>query len=301
MSINVHKIDIKDNHEHDDHDAHTNHHLHLHHHEHEDDDNFSEDVLISGDVNESKRSPLVNGFIFLGKAISSQWRILLSITFIFITIITVIALVTWGVDYLTVGGNFNITVDEAGNAEHISFFDALWWVFITISTIGYGDVYPITVAMKAWAMLVGIVGIVFVSLYTAVVVNGFAVEMQKNLEKRRERREAAHRKKATAGVVKELRHQLKVQAQEIDELMFALTKVSGKTQKEVEEALVEARLLARKKALDEANKKQASKIKKETHKKVSKAAKSTKTTSNTKTKSTNKKVNDKTEKDDVTE
>lgn len=37
--------------------------------------------------------------------------------------------------------------------------DALWWVFVTITTVGYGDRYPVTNAGRAVAVLVMIAGV----------------------------------------------------------------------------------------------------------------------------------------------
>ncbi len=209
------------------------------------DNEFIEDLMTSDDASKlEKRRPIRNGFIFLGRSLKSQWKILFSTTIIFLTIVTTIALVTWGVDYLTAGNNFNIH-DSSVEGTHITFFESLWWVFITISTIGYGDIYPITVSMKCWAMFIGIIGIVFLSLYTAVVVNGFAIEMQKNLEKRRERREGSKRKTADELALKRIKHDLADKELEINELKLALSKATGDSVDKIEARMDKLRTKAK--------------------------------------------------------
>lgn len=37
--------------------------------------------------------------------------------------------------------------------------DALWWVFVTISTVGYGDHYPVTVLGKMLAAVIIVCGV----------------------------------------------------------------------------------------------------------------------------------------------
>ena len=56
---------------------------------------------------------------------------------------------------------------------------ALWWSVITLTTIGYGDVYPVTAAGRVIGGLIAVAGIGIVALPTAIVATGFAEEIRK--------------------------------------------------------------------------------------------------------------------------
>ncbi len=51
--------------------------------------------------------------------------------------------------------------------------DAMWWTIITITTVGYGDVVPITVAGKILATILIFIGLASIALMTAVLTKIF--------------------------------------------------------------------------------------------------------------------------------
>jgi len=68
-----------------------------------------------------------------------------------------------------------IYVVEFGINENItSFLDALYWALVTVSTVGYGDISPVTDVGKMVAMLGIIFGIAMISFVTSVMVSAFA-------------------------------------------------------------------------------------------------------------------------------
>jgi voltage-gated potassium channel len=77
---------------------------------------------------------------------------------------TAFALGLAGMTWLTAGAAF--TVAEASSDLH-SFADGLWWSAATITTVGYGDVYPLTPAGRLIGGFTMIVGISTFALVTA--------------------------------------------------------------------------------------------------------------------------------------
>ncbi len=63
--------------------------------------------------------------------------------------------------------------------EEISFGNALWWSFVTATTVGYGDVIPQTLSGRAIAVFLMIIGIGFVGLLTATIATFFITNSKK--------------------------------------------------------------------------------------------------------------------------
>lgn len=58
-------------------------------------------------------------------------------------------------------------IEKDINPKMESFIDALWWSFSTTSTVGYGDIVPITDAGKIVGMLLMLIGVAIFAIYTA--------------------------------------------------------------------------------------------------------------------------------------
>ena len=55
--------------------------------------------------------------------------------------------------------------------------ESMWWSFVTLTTVGYGDVVPVTVAGRAVAALTALMGVCVVALLTGIVATGFSKQM----------------------------------------------------------------------------------------------------------------------------
>jgi len=55
---------------------------------------------------------------------------------------------------------------------------AMWWAIVTLTTVGYGDVTPITPQGKIFATLITIAGVGLVSLPAGIIASGFTEQMR---------------------------------------------------------------------------------------------------------------------------
>ncbi|WP_028783507.1 potassium channel family protein [Thalassobacillus devorans] len=63
-----------------------------------------------------------------------------------------------------------------------TYFDGFWWVMTTVTTVGYGDYYPVTIAGRLIAVTLYILGIGLIGVVIGKVVDGFASFRKKRLE-----------------------------------------------------------------------------------------------------------------------
>ncbi len=60
---------------------------------------------------------------------------------------------------------------------------ALWWAVITFTTVGYGDIYPVTPLGKVIAAIVAVLGIALYGIITSIFSAGFVEEIEKRKER----------------------------------------------------------------------------------------------------------------------
>ena len=76
--------------------------------------------------------------------------------------------------------------NEAQPDKFSSITESVWWATISLATVGYGDVYPITVGGKIFATIISLVGIGVVAIPTGVISASFVEEIYKERIKRKE-------------------------------------------------------------------------------------------------------------------
>ena len=83
------------------------------------------------------------------------------------------------VTFVTFIGGAVIYVFEAhDNPKITDLFDAIYWSLITISTVGYGDITPVTNEGKVLTMVLIIFGIGFISFATSIIATAFAEKLE---------------------------------------------------------------------------------------------------------------------------
>ncbi len=55
----------------------------------------------------------------------------------------------------------------------------LWWAIITFTTVGYGDIVPVTLLGKLFGAILGFLGIVLIAVPTGIISSGFVESIQK--------------------------------------------------------------------------------------------------------------------------
>lgn len=73
--------------------------------------------------------------------------------------------------------------NEAQPDKFPNIVESIWWAVATLTTVGYGDVYPVTPLGKILSGLIAILGIGLVALPTGILSSGFISEMGRKNEK----------------------------------------------------------------------------------------------------------------------
>ncbi|MDX1472241.1 MAG: potassium channel family protein, partial [Flavobacteriaceae bacterium] len=61
-----------------------------------------------------------------------------------------------------------------------SIFDSLWWAIITLTTVGYGDVYPITIGGKVFTFFILMIGLGIVAVPTGIISSALTNSVDRN-------------------------------------------------------------------------------------------------------------------------
>ena len=75
-----------------------------------------------------------------------------------------------------------VQVERAPNSNIKTAEDAIWWAYVTITTVGYGDKYPVTTEGRIVAALLMTVGVVLFGTFTAFLASWFVEQTKKEEE-----------------------------------------------------------------------------------------------------------------------
>lgn len=89
---------------------------------------------------------------------------------------SLLAVVTLAIAYIVISALiiFNVEPDSFN-----TFFDAVYWATVSLTTMGYGDIYPITTVGRTVTMVSSIFGIAIVALPAGIITAGYMNEINK--------------------------------------------------------------------------------------------------------------------------
>ena len=67
-----------------------------------------------------------------------------------------------------------------------SFFDAVYWATVSLTTVGYGDIYPTTMTGKMVSMVSSFFGIAIIALPASIITAGYMDELKKYIDEKHE-------------------------------------------------------------------------------------------------------------------
>lgn len=67
--------------------------------------------------------------------------------------------------------------NEAQPDKFSSITESIWWATVSLATVGYGDVYPVTAGGKVFASIISLIGIGIVAIPTGIISASFVEEI----------------------------------------------------------------------------------------------------------------------------
>lgn len=105
---------------------------------------------------------LLRATAIITRALQAERRLTSTQTFRTVGLLTIFLVVVAGV-----------TQAEVDSSDFKGYWDGIWWAVVTVTTVGYGDLYPTTVGGRIVAMLLMLVGIGFLAVLTATIASHF--------------------------------------------------------------------------------------------------------------------------------
>ena len=81
---------------------------------------------------------------------------------------------------------FNVEQESFDN-----FFEAVYWATVSLTTVGYGDIYPVTTVGRIVAMISSLCGVAIVALPAGIITAGYMSVLQESMEMKSVIKEAA--------------------------------------------------------------------------------------------------------------
>ena len=98
---------------------------------------------------------LVRAGVIVGRALQAERRLTSAVMFRTVALATVFLVVIAGA-----------VEAEVGDKKFGGFWDGVWWAVVTVTTVGYGDIYPESVPGRLIAIVLMLAGIGFLAVLT---------------------------------------------------------------------------------------------------------------------------------------
>ncbi len=105
--------------------------------------------------------------VLVADVIREQKSALIAVCVLAVSYIVISALVVFNVE----PGTFN------------NFFDAVYWATVSLTTVGYGDIYPVSTAGRIITMLSSFFGIAIIALPAGIITAGFMEKLNERQRK----------------------------------------------------------------------------------------------------------------------
>ena len=119
-----------------------------------------------------------NKIQILGKVLYREKGVLLTVLGIAVLYVFITALVMFNAE-----PHVN---PVTGATTFENFFDALYWATVTLTTVGYGDMIPVTDIGRFVCMLSALFGMVIIALPSGVITASYLEELRSSREKKQE-------------------------------------------------------------------------------------------------------------------
>ncbi len=98
-------------------------------------------------------------------------KIIIKRIFELVTSVEFIGLTVIGNLFIFFCSGIILFIEKGVNPNLNHFMDAIWWCFSTVTSVGYGDVVPVTVPGKIFGILLMLLGTAMFAIYTALFAN----------------------------------------------------------------------------------------------------------------------------------
>ena len=108
--------------------------------------------------------------------LKKQWKLLVAVLFLAFFDILITAIIIFQSEH---------EIDPV-TGEYIfkTFYDAFYWAAITLTTVGYGDLYPVSNMGKTLSIFSSLLGIAIIALPSSIITAGYMQELSKHVKKK---------------------------------------------------------------------------------------------------------------------